>query len=145
MAARIRFLTEADVIAFQTAVTAMWGGQQGVRDPDALASAVGMPQQGFDGEYLHSFPFEMAAAYAFHIAEGQVFLDGNKRTGLMAALVFLRLNGITLEADDPSHLERAMLGLADKSVTKESLAALLREKAWEVTKPRGPWIPDELD
>jgi death-on-curing protein len=142
MATPIRFLTEADVIAFQAAVTATWGGQQGVRDPAALAAAIGMAEQGFDGEYFHTFPFGMAAAYAFHIAEGQVFLDGNKRTGLMAALVFLRLNGITLVESDPHYLERAMLGLADKSVTKEDLAHLLAERSAGVNFPRGPWIGD---
>ena len=44
--------------------------------------------------------FLMAAAYAFHIAEGQPFIDGNKRTGLNAALVFLELNGWSV--DDPN-------------------------------------------
>ena len=58
-----------------------------------------MPESTFDGVYLHEDLFASAAAYAFHIAEGQPFLDGNKRTGLNAALVFLELNGRTV--DDP--------------------------------------------
>ena len=47
----------------------------------------------YGGDYLHASPFDMAAAYAFHIAENHPFVDGNKRTALNAALVFLGLNG----------------------------------------------------
>jgi death-on-curing protein len=47
-----------------------------------------MAQASFGGEYVHKTVFEMAAAYAFHIAENQPFVDGNKRTALASALVF---------------------------------------------------------
>jgi death-on-curing protein len=57
------------------------------------SNRLAMPASTFDGVYLHSDLFEMAAAYAFHIAEGQPFVDGNKRTALNAALVFLDLTG----------------------------------------------------
>ena len=123
----------------------MWGGQPGVRDREGLAAAVAMPEQTFGGEYLHEYPLGMAAAYAFHIAERQAFFDGNKRTALMAALVFLRLNGFTVDATDPHHFERAMLGFADKSVTKEAFKQFLLEKVGLITKPRGPWINEEDD
>jgi death-on-curing protein len=70
----------------------------------------------------------MAAAYAFHIAENQPFLDGNKRTGLNAALVFLGLNG--WDIDDPeSRLYEAMLSIAKGSLDKRELGLLLRELA----------------
>jgi death-on-curing protein len=63
----------------------------------------------------------MAGAYAFHIAEGQPFVDGNKRTGLNAALVFLEINGWSV--DDPhEELYDAMIGLAIGTHTKWSLA-----------------------
>lgn len=67
----------------------VYGGIHGIRDKGLLESAVMMPQASFGGEYLHNGLFEMSAAYAFHIAENQPFLDGNKRTALVAALVFL--------------------------------------------------------
>jgi len=58
-----------------------------------------MPETTFDGEYLHPSVFEMAAAYLFHLARNHPFADGNKRTALMCALVFLGLNGQRLRAD----------------------------------------------
>ncbi len=70
------------------------------------------------------------AAYAFHIAQNQPFVDGNKRTGLAAALVFLDLNG--LEVRDPEGLlHGAMLDLAERRLDKEGLAVILRKLAAE--------------
>ena len=71
----------------------IFGGSAGVRDAKALESAVATPASTFDGTFLHEDIFHMAAAYCFHIAENQPFVDGNKRTGLNAALVFLDING----------------------------------------------------
>ncbi|OFZ19758.1 MAG: hypothetical protein A2Z20_00280 [Bdellovibrionales bacterium RBG_16_40_8] len=66
-----------------------YGGATGIRAPDLLESAVMTPQASFGGQYVHNDVYEMAAAYAFHIAENQPFVDGNKRTALASALVFL--------------------------------------------------------
>jgi death on curing protein len=68
----------------------------------------------------------MAAAYAFHIAQNQPFIDGNKRTGLAAGLVFLELNGFTAE-DPEGRLETAMLDIAVRKMDKAGLAGLIRE------------------
>lgn len=70
----------------------------------------------------------MAAAYAFHIAQNQPFLDGNKRAGLGSALVFLRINGIDVN-DPDERLYDAMIGLAERRLDKAALAQLLRELA----------------
>ena len=67
----------------------------------------------------------MAAAYAFHLAQNQPFVDGNKRTAMLAAIVFLDLNGVEIpEATD--ELYDAMIGVAERRVDKQGLAALLR-------------------
>ena len=58
-----------------------------------MASAVAQASATFGGKYLHTGLFEMAVAYAFHISENHPFVDGNKRTALNAAVVFLGLNG----------------------------------------------------
>jgi len=73
----------------------------------------------------------MAAAYAFHVAENQPFLDGNKRTGLGAALVFLRINGFQVVDPDES-LYEAMIGVAEHRMDKAGLAEVLRKLAREV-------------
>ena len=83
------FLTVEDVLQIHDEQLSAYGGATGIRDQGLLESAVAMPQASFGGAYLHEDLPHMAAAYAFHIAQNQPFLDGNKRTGLVAALVFL--------------------------------------------------------
>ena len=70
----------------------------------------------------------MAAAYAFHIAENQPFVDGNKRAALNAALVFLDING-WLVADPEMLLYDAMIAISSRSLDKTGLAELLRSLA----------------
>jgi death on curing protein len=74
-----------------------FGGAKGIRDRGLLESAIAQPQAGINGQFLHSDLFLMAAAYAFHIAENQPFVDGSKRTGLLATLVFLDLNDHSID------------------------------------------------
>lgn len=109
---------------------ARYGGAGGVRDLGLLESAVATPQATFDGKLVHSDPFAIAAAYAFHIAQNQPFIDGNKRTGLAAALVFLVLNGVEIK-DPAGALYGAMLDLAERRLGKEGLASILRGMAAE--------------
>jgi len=120
------FLTVEDVLALHDDQVRLFGGADGIRDGGALDSAVAMPESTFDGSYLHEDVFQMAAAYAFHIAENQPFVDGNKRTGLNAAIVFLDLNG-WLVLDPSERLVDAMLALASGRLDKLGLAHLLRE------------------
>lgn len=87
------FLTVEEVLIIHDEQIEEYGGIHGIRDKGLLESAVMMAQASFGGEYLHQNLFEMAAAYAFHIAENQSFFDGNKRTALVSALVFLDING----------------------------------------------------
>ena len=126
--AAIEFLTLDDVLEFHRVQLERWGGAEGIRDRGALESAVAQARATFAGEYLHADLFAMAAAYGFHIAEAQAFLDGNKRTGLDAALTFLALNGYRVE-DPERALFEAMVEMGNRRRTKEQLAALLRELA----------------
>lgn len=64
----------------------------GIRSEDALESAIAQPLNVFF--YGNGDLYEIAAAYAFHIAESQAYFDGNKRTAVEAALDFLEINGI---------------------------------------------------
>ena len=93
----VDFLTVADVLMLHAEQVDLYGGEQGVRDLGLLESAVAQPQAKFGGEYLHADHFEMAAAYLFHIAQNHPFLDGNKRAGAVAALVFLDVNGVEID------------------------------------------------
>ncbi len=122
------FLTVEDVIQVHDEQLAAYGGASGIRDEALLESAVAMPQASFGEAYLHEDMFHMAAAYAFHIAQNQPFLDGNKRTGLVAALVFLDLNGENV-LDPQERLYDAMIAVAERRMDKNGLADLLREFA----------------
>jgi death-on-curing protein len=122
------FLNVDDVEEIHAESLARFGGSHGIRDRALLESAVATPQAGFGDEYLHPTLFDMAAAYAFHIAQNQPFVDGNKRAALGAALVFLDLNGV--DVDDPEgRLYDAMIAIATRRLDKAGLAAVLRELA----------------
>lgn len=103
-----------------------YGGATGIRDRGLLESAVMMPQASFGGDYVHAGVFEMAAAYAFHISENQPFVDGNKRTALVSALVFLDWHQIEI-SDPQGELYGAMISLAQKTLDKEGFATLFQK------------------
>ena len=120
------FLTVSEVLEIHTRQLDAHGGIHGIRDRSLLESAVMTPHASFGGEYLHKGIYEMAAAYAFHIAENQPFLDGNKRTALVAALVFLDVNGFMI-LDPQGKLYSILIDIANRTADKYDLAKLLRE------------------
>src|SRR6478672_12378043 len=95
----ITFLTIHNVLELHSEQIKLFGGADGVRDIHLLESALAQAEQIFGGEYLHPDLAAMAAAYLYHIVSNHPFVDGNKRTGLAAAIVFLDLNGMDLIAD----------------------------------------------
>jgi death-on-curing protein len=122
------FLTVEDVLGIHAEMIAKYGGDGALRDLGLLESAVAMPQQTFGSQFLHDSLFSMAAAYLYHITQNHAFVDGNKRTGLTAALVFLRLNlhVIDRETDQLYHL---MKGVVEGRLDKTAVAADL-EAVW---------------
>ncbi len=103
-----------------------YGGEPSIRDMKLLESALAMPMSGIEEEYFHSFPFEMAAAYLFHIVQNHPFVDGNKRTGAVAALVFLAMNDINV--DMPEDLfERFIRDVATGKLLKPQIAKFLEQ------------------
>ena len=120
------FLSVAEFLAIQKNQVELYGGEKDVRDLSLLTSAVAIPESTFGGQYLHKDVFEMAAAYAYHICMNHPFIDGNKRTALVAALVFLDFNGIRI--DDPEEiLYETMMSIASGEKQKEYLADILRK------------------
>lgn len=122
------FLSVDDVIEIHANQIDRYGGSLGVRDVELLQSAVGMPEAGFGDQYLHTDLFAMAAAYLFHIIQNHPFIDGNKRTGAMAAFVFLKLNRLTL-AVDSSVFEEVVLKAAQGQIEKDGIAEFFRQYA----------------
>jgi len=100
------------------------GGADGVRDAGGFEAAVLQPRNVYN--YLNGDLFEMAAAYAFHIAEAQAFLDGNKRTAIASALIFLEINGVETTGIDSMELYQPMIEVAASKLDREGLAQIMR-------------------
>ena len=120
------FLTVDQIELLHRRAIERFGGLSGTRDHNALESAVIQPRNVY--YYVHGDLHDVAAAYCFHIAEAQAFIDGNKRTAVAAALIFLEANGISTDFDSMP-LNEAMIAIAEKRMNKTSLAALLRTLA----------------
>lgn len=85
------WIDKEDCLGFHEQLLARFGGLAGVRDEGLLESALGRPLQAF--HYENPTIFELAAVYAHGIVKNHPFIDGNKRSGLMAAALFLESNG----------------------------------------------------
>ena len=105
-------------------VIKQFGGAHGVRDENLLASAVLTPQSSFGGKSPYADIVEIAAAYLFYICRNHPFVDGNKRTALMAAIVFLRLNGLEPSPDN-AEWERLMLDVATSKIDRDETTGRL--------------------
>ncbi|MEO7317580.1 MAG: Fic family protein [Chthoniobacteraceae bacterium] len=121
-----RFLDRSEVDELHRESLNAFGGAAGTRDDglveSALCSAINTTLYG-GGD-----AFDVAAAYAFHIAQAQAFIDGNKRTAIGAALTFLALNH-PMRNPAPADIDTiydAMIAIANHELDKPGLAALLR-------------------
>ena len=120
------FLRIEDALRIHQDQIELYGGSPDLRDPGLLISAVETPRATFGGQFLHGDLFEMAAAYLFHIVQNHPFVDGNKRTGAVAALVFLDFTGIETEIDDDALVDH-VLAVAQGQIAKPEVAAFLRK------------------
>ena len=102
----------------------MYGGTLGIRDIGSLDAATNQPRHIF--YYGVGDVYDMAAAYAFHISEGQFFLDGNKRTAVTSALTFLGMNDVDLLPFREDDLFDILIGIAEKRFGKSDLAGYFR-------------------
>ena len=116
----IDFLTLGDVLQIYEIQLIRFGGGSGLRDVGLLESAIAQPKNSFGGEYLHPTIFDMAAAYLYHITQNHPFIDGNKRTGLASTLVFLELNGVSIEQGSED-LYNLTIGVASSSIEKAKI------------------------
>jgi death-on-curing protein len=116
------FLSVDEVLAIHQDQIQRYGGSDGLRDWNLLDSAVAQPRVTFEGAFLHADLFEMAAAYLFHLTQNHPFVDGNKRVGAAAALVFLELNGVELTIEDDALVD-LVLRVAQGQVSAAEIAA----------------------
>ena len=121
------FLEIDDVLDLHEESLKRYGGATGLREAGLLDSAMASAINAL--LYANGDAFDVAAAYAFHLAESQCFFDGNKRTGIGSALLFLKLNGIPAHGTPTieRQLYAAMIAIAKHELDKPGLAALLRK------------------
>jgi death-on-curing protein len=131
------FLTVEHVLATHERVVSEFGGDLTVRDYGLLESAVMMPAARYGGELLHPDLPAMAAAYLFHLCRNHPFADGNKRTALAAAEVFLLLNNHQLTATS-REVERLVLRIARGDLPKDEVTAFFRRHLGVPSRPRAP-------
>lgn len=112
------------VEAIHDAQLAEHGGATGLRDAGLLDSALARPVN----LYAHGEKdlCALAAAYAHGVARNHPFIDGNKRTGFLAAYLFLRLNGLVLDADEAS-AAMTMIALSAGEISETDFVVWLRD------------------
>jgi death-on-curing protein len=118
------WLTKDMVDVFHRESLARFGGADGIRDQGLLESALARP------ENVHAYEpdadvFRLAAVYCHGIVKNHPFIDGNKRTGTLAAIAFLALNDIQVEFDEPV-IAAMIISLAAGEITDAELADWLR-------------------
>ena len=125
-----RWLRQNVVVAVHDEQIAEHGGSPGLRDAGLLSSALARPQHKV--AYGKPSVFDLAAAYAAGIILNHPFVDGNKRTGFLAAYVFLALNGWNMVASEVEAVG-AVLALAVREIDEDNFANWLKEHS--VQKP----------
>ena len=115
------------VLALHEQLLAAFGGSSGIRDEGLLDSALARPEN----RHAYDAPavFELAAAYAFGLVKNHPFVDGNKRIGFAAAIVFLEISGYQFQATEADATVRT-LALAAGEMDEAGYAA------WLKTNPR---------
>jgi death-on-curing protein len=122
----MNYLTPEQVLFIHSRLVTETGGSHGVRDLGLLESAVARPRATFDGKELYPDLFTKAAALMDSLINNHPFVDGNERTGITAAGLFLRINGWKLTAT-LDELETCTLRVATVGMKVAELALWLRD------------------
>ena len=113
-------LSKEQILMLHTQLIAQTGGSDGVRDYNLLESAIETPFQSFGGEELYPTIQSKGARLGYGLIKNHCMVDGNKRIGIHAMLVFLALNGITLKYTQ-KELYEMVLAVADGSLEYEDM------------------------
>lgn len=121
-------LTENQILQMHKLLIQETGGSEGLKGRNLLDSALNLPFQSFDGEDIYKTIRAKAARLGFSIINNHPFVDGNKRIGILAILVFLDINGIEVICTDEELIELG-LGLASGKINYEELLNWIIEKS----------------
>jgi death-on-curing protein len=110
----MKLLTLEQLLQLHTLVIQETGGAMGLRDLGRLESAIATQTQNVFGEELYSNPVEKSAALIRNIIADHPFTDGNKRTGMLAGLTFLKINGLSVRIPKGELEDFAVLTATDQ-------------------------------
>lgn len=122
----MKILKKRQILLLHSALTAESGGSDGIRDEGLLDSAVNTPFQTFSGQDLYPTVLEKAVRLGFGLIRNHPFIDGNKRIGTHAMLVFLNLNSITLSYED-DELISTILSVASGEMDADGLLKWIQQ------------------
>lgn len=122
----MRYLTLEEILKLHFQVIQDFGGSHGVRNEDRLQSVIAAPKQEVFGIEQYEGITEKAAVYLRNIIGDHPFTDGNKRTGITAAAVFMMRNGVRLTAK-PKELEDFAVKVAVDSLDVAAITCWLNE------------------
>ena len=123
----MNWLTIDMVEGFHRESLALFGGSDGLRDRGLLESALARPENILAYE-PDADVFRLAAAYGYGLVKNHPFIDGNKRTGTLAAVVFLGLNGVQVDFEE-AEIAVMIIGLAASEFSENDLADWLQKNA----------------
>jgi len=122
------WLSVEQVIALHALQIERFGGSRGLRDRGALEAAIARPQMTFGGDDLYSDVAAKAAALLHSLVQNHPFVDGNKRVGAHAMILFLVANGHEPEFT-PAELIATVLSTARGELAAEALAIWIRQRS----------------
>lgn len=122
----IHYITYQYVIEVHDSLIDEYGGRKGILNEGLLRSALAMPKACFDGKDLHRTIFDKTAAYLFHLIQNHPFVDGNKRTASMTAMIFFASNCKKEFTIFDSEYQEIILGVAQGIVSKKEIAKFFR-------------------
>ncbi len=122
----MKTLTKEQIVFLHSQLIDSTGGAEGIKDDGMLESAINAPFQTFDGEELFPTIYHKAARLGFGLVSNHPFLDGNKRIGAHAMLVFLDINAIEMQYTN-LELSEIILAVADNKAQYEDLLSWLIE------------------
>ncbi|MBI5420800.1 MAG: type II toxin-antitoxin system death-on-curing family toxin [Parcubacteria group bacterium] len=123
--ASVRYLTITNMLLIHSMLIDEIGGLHGIREHSILAGLENAPKQHVFGKELYPTLHDKAAVYARTIIQNHPFLDGNKRTGMTAAFVFLKNNGYKSTAER-GEIEKGALEIIEKRLDIEAIASWLK-------------------
>lgn len=122
----MKILNKRQILLLHSALIAESGGSDGIRDEGLLDSAINTPFQTFSGQDLYPTVLEKAVRLGFGLIRNHPFIDGNKRIGTHAMLVFLNLNSITLSYED-DELISTILSVASGEMDADDLLKWIQQ------------------